>query len=127
MWHRADVRRAFRAGHGNLGVAFQAEVIVALNQQLRVDRAVRIVTFDATFPERFVFEYVRPRLIAVTLGTSLVGAAERNFRCGVDVCTVRIVASSAIHSPLDNRMMVLQTKLCSLVEVALETIVGILA
>lgn len=56
-----------RAGH--LRVAFEAKIIVALNQHLGIDGAVRTVTNDAAFTHRFVFKNKRPRLVAMTLRT----------------------------------------------------------
>ena len=50
-----------------LGVALEAKVVVAFDEHLRVDRAMRAVADRATLAQCFVFEYKRPRLITMTL------------------------------------------------------------
>ena len=49
-----------------LGMAFQAEVRVALNQQLGINRAVGRMANSATLAQRLVFENERARLLTVT-------------------------------------------------------------
>jgi hypothetical protein len=55
-----------------LEVASQAEHLVSFKQPLLVDRPVRVVADDATFPKRFVLEDERASLFGVTLETDLV-------------------------------------------------------
>ena len=53
------------AGPLHLGVALQAKVWITLDQQLPVDRAVRVVADSASLAQSFVFEDKRPALLAV--------------------------------------------------------------
>lgn len=96
----------------SLGVAFQTQIVVALDQQLWVDRAVRIVADRTTFPHGFVFKDERPGLFAMTLGAGLIeprhGEAAGGFH---HVASVRVVALHAIHFAFDDRMMLRQVEL----------------
>jgi hypothetical protein len=105
----------------NLRVTLQAQVGVVLHEQLAIDRTMRVMTHDAAFPERFMLEHERPRLLSMALCAVLVlpshGKATRTFQ---DVRSVRIVALHATHAALEDRMMLWQVHLRFDVEVALE-------
>ena len=55
-----------------LEVAFQAEILVPLNEHLVVYGPVRIVARGATFTDRLVLEHKRAALGDVAFGTSFV-------------------------------------------------------
>lgn len=123
----ADQRGAGGVGRGDLGVAFEAEIVVALNEQLRVDRAVDVVTGDAAFAEGFVFEDVGASLFFVALRAGLVDASDELAGGFVDVFAVRVMAGGAIEPAFLERVVVLQTEFRFLVEVTLETVGRIFA
>jgi len=106
----------------NLRVAFKAKIRVALQEQLAVNRTMRIMADGATLPQRFVFEYKRPRLLAMALGTRFIeprhGEAARRLE---NVPSVRVVALNAIHPAFDDRMMLRQIELGLSFQMALET------
>lgn len=90
----------------DLGVALQAEIVVALDQHLRVDRAVGTVANRAAFAKRLVFKREGAGLFPMALGARFIesghGQAARRFH---HVPAVRIVALRAIHAVLDDRMV----------------------
>lgn len=92
-----------------LSVTFQAQIVVAFDQQLRIYRAVRMVADRAAFAHRFMLEDKRSGLFAMTLGTGFVesrhGKAADGFH---NVAPVRIVALHAIHFSFNDRMMLRQ-------------------
>lgn len=110
----------------NLGMAFQAEVIVALDEQLGVDRAVGMMASQAAFTQRFVFVDKGPGLFPVALPARLVqpGHGQPSGRLE-DVPPVRIVALDAVHVLLDDRMMMGQLELGVRIQVALKARGGI--
>ena len=55
-----------------LSVAPEAQVHIALGQQLGVDAAVRIVASRAAFPQRLMLEDKGPGLLAMALGAGFV-------------------------------------------------------
>lgn len=94
-----------------LRVAFQAQVVVALDQQLRVDRAVGVVADGAAFTHGFMFKDERPGLFAMTLGAGLVKPRHGEAAGGLhDVVTVRVVALHAVHFAFDDGMMLRQVE-----------------
>jgi hypothetical protein len=56
-----------RSGSCQLSMAFQTQIVVALDEQLLIDRAMGVMAGCTPFPQRLVFKYVRPALLAVTL------------------------------------------------------------
>lgn len=122
----ADKNPATRSRH--LRMTLEAKIIVRLDQHLRVDRAVRIVTNDATFAHRLMFKDKRPGLIAMASGTGLIESRQPQPAGGFhDVVSMRIVTLDTIHFAFDHRMMLWQRKLRMRFEVALETGRSILA
>ena len=108
-------------------MTFQAQIVVALDEQLRIDRTVWIVARAAAFPERFVFEDEGPGLTPVTLSTRLIGAANWHLNGRVDIRTVWIVAGGAIHPAFLDRVVILKAKLGFCGQVTLEASARILA
>lgn len=119
MRHRADKDLPGRPG--NLSVAFEAEIVVPLSQQFRIDGAVDLVTGHATFPDRFMLEDVRLGLLPVTLGALLIRARHQHGLGLVNISAVRVMARGAAHFAFRHRMVELQVKLRFLVEMALKT------
>ena len=58
----------------HLRMASQAKIIVGLDQQLAVDRAMWSVANGAAFTHRFMLENECPRLLAMTLRAGLIEA-----------------------------------------------------
>ena len=74
----ADVEIARRNARAlDLQVALEAKVVVALDKELAIDRAVRAMANDAAFAQRFVLENERTALFAMTLGAGFVQARHR--------------------------------------------------
>src|ERR1051325_10007818 len=99
MRNFADVEIA--RGHSRplaLQVAFQAKVVVAFDEELPIDRAVREMATGAALATRFMFENKRAALFAMTLRASLVESRHRKSAGRLhDVMAVRIVAIHAVH------------------------------
>src|SRR4051812_24748491 len=89
----------------HLRMAFQAQVRVVFDQQLPVNRAVRIMTHRAAFSQRFMLENKRPRLFAMTFGAVFIEARHRESSPRFEnVAAVWVVALNTIHPSLDHRM-----------------------
>ena len=123
----ADEYLPRRMGQSDLRVAFQAQIVVALGQHLRVDRAMHVVAGGAALSHGFMLEHVRPGLLAMALRAVLVHATDPHLLRQENVFAVRIVAGRAAHPPFLHRMMELEAELGILVEVTLETGFGTLA
>lgn len=90
-------------------MAFEAKIVVALDEELGVDRAVRVVADGAAFAQSFVLEDKWFGLLAMTLGAGLVEARHREAAGGFqDVGTVGIVALDAIHPTFKHGVMLRQ-------------------
>jgi len=103
-------------------MASQAKVVVTLEEHLRVNRAMRLMTNRTAFAQRFVLIDKRPGLLAMTRGTGLVqschGQAAGRFH---DVQSVRVVALDTIKPPFDDRMALRQAELGVNLQMASET------
>ena len=102
-------------------MALEAEVVVPFRQHFRVNRAMHIVASNAAFPQRFMLKDVGAGLLAMALGTLGVDASHERSLGRINVSAMRVVAGSAAHPPLENRMVELQVKLRLLFKVTLET------
>jgi hypothetical protein len=106
----------------NLRVATETKVHVALDQQLRVDGAVRRMANGATFAQGLVFEDKWTGLFPVTLSAGLIHARHgQPARRLENVAAVGIVTLGAVHVLLEDRVVLGQTKLSLDRTVALET------
>ena len=109
-------------------MALEAQIVVALDEQLRVDRAVRMVANRAAFAQCLVLEHERTGLIAMALGARLVeprhGQAGGGFE---NIGAVRVVALHAIHLAFDDGMMLWETEFRVRFQVAVETRGGVCA
>jgi hypothetical protein len=105
----------------DLRMAAQAEVRVAVNQQLSIDRSVRAVASRAPFAHRFMLEYERLGLFPVTLCATLVSPRHGESAGGSEyIHAVRIMALNAIHMAFENGMMLRQAELAMDIQVTLE-------
>jgi len=106
----------------HLRMTFQAEIRVALNQQLAIHRTMRVVTDSAAFPQCLMFKNEWPRLFTMTLCAILVEPRHRQTAAWLEnVAPVRIMALHAIHPPFDDRMMLRQIKFSMRLQMALKT------
>lgn len=81
-----------------------------------------IVTGDAAFSHRFVLENKWARMLQVTLRALLVAPSHGEPRRRLkDFHSMWIVAIDTVHLPFNHRVMVRQTKLGLLVDVAIQT------
>lgn len=118
----------FSCGTGRLSVAFQAQIGIALHQQLAIGRAVGVMTRGAAFAHRFMLKNKRTCLLAMTTGASLILPRHRETRAGFEnVRTMRIVALDAIHFVLRHGMMLRQAEGRLDIQVTIETGGGILS
>ena len=123
MRHFANINIARRHPDSlDLGVAFQAEIGIAFRQELGVDRAMGAMTDRAALAQGLMLENKRPRLIAMTLGTTFIDAGHCQAAAGfVDIAAVRIVALPTIHAAFDHRMMMGKIELGVNIEVTPKT------
>ena len=114
-------------GSLHLDMALEAEIHIALHQQLAVDRSVGRMAARASFAHGFMFEDEGAGLFPMAVGALLVqarhGESARGFH---DLVAVRIVALNAIHLALDDRVAVGEVELRVHIEVALKASRGIL-
>lgn len=103
-----------------LHVAFQAEIRIALGQQLGINGAVDLVTGRAAFAQGFMLEDRGATLSRVTAETHVVLGQEGSTAPSVDGALVRRMTIGATHLALRHRMMIRQTELCAHIGVALE-------
>jgi len=104
-----------------LRMAAKAKIGIALHEHFLVYRPVRIVTSDATFPERVVLEDKRTDLVAVALRATLILPGHRQSpRWFHDVQAMRIVALHTIHAAFQYGMMLGKMKLRLEIQVTLE-------
>ena len=90
----------------DLRMASEAEVQIALDQQLGIDAAMRVMADRATFPQRRVLKDKRPGLLAVALGAGFIPACHRQAaRRFEDVVAMRIMALRAVHLLLQHRVV----------------------
>ena len=110
----------FTAGGVHLGVTFETQIDVALNQHFVGDRTMRVMANDAAFPKCFMFENKRSGLLAMTFGAGLIHSCETGLRANAesgamrgfeDVRAMGIMALHAIHAILQNRVAIWQLEL----------------
>ena len=124
---RADVNGARRLSWQTLRleVALQTQILISLHKHFVIYGAVRVVTGDAAFANRFMLENEWPALRGVALHASfLLGhyrcAAAFNYRL-----FVRIMAIAARHLAIFHRVMVRRVELRFFIQVTLEASFGI--
>jgi hypothetical protein len=105
----------------DLRVAFQAQIRIALDEHLAIDRSVWVVTHGAAFAHCFVLEHKRPCLFAMTLRAGLIQARHRQAPCPFEnVAAMRIVALHTVHSIFEHRMVLRQIEFSARLQMALE-------
>src|SRR6185436_14415691 len=124
----ADDERA-RAGAGRLGVALEAEIEVALDEQFRVNGTVRGVATRAAFPERAVFVNLGLGLLAMAFGARFVHPRHAEAQAGrfENVTAVRVMTLDAVHPAFGHGMVLGEIELGVRLEVAIVAGLGILA
>ena len=96
----------------HLHVAFQAQIVIALDKKLAIDRAVWVVAGGATVTEGLVLENEWAALFAMTLRATLVQARHGESAGGLhDVVPVRVVTIDAVHHAFDDGMMLRKPEL----------------
>ena len=96
----------------HLHVAFQAQIVIALDKELAINRAVWVVAGGATVTDGLVLENEWPALFAMTLRATLVQARHGESAGGLhDVVPVRVVTIDAVHHPFDHGMMLRKPEL----------------
>jgi hypothetical protein len=115
------VAHDYRAGRGQLSVAFQTQIVVALVEHLLVDRTMGVVTHGASLTQCLVFKYMRPGLLAVTLETGLILPRDEHAFGLEDILSMRIVAINAMHPSFFDRVAVLKVEQRPGLKMALET------
>src|SRR6266404_3409791 len=103
----ADVDFSWRHARSlHLRVALEAEVGIAFDEHLAIDRAVRIVANGAAFAQGLMLEDKRPSLLAMALRAILIEPRHGQPARGLgDVGAMRIVALHAIHVAFEDGMM----------------------
>ena len=114
------------SGFLNLGMTFQTEIGIALNEHFSIDRSVRVVANGASFAEGFVLEDKWPSLLAMTLRAIFVKPCHRQsagwFK---NIRPVRVMTFHTVHAPFQHGMSLRQLKLGMGLQVALEASLGI--
>jgi hypothetical protein len=109
-------------------MAAQAEIIVALDKHLFINRTVRLMADDTAFAHGRVLEDKRTGLLLMALRASPVFAGERDFARGFHyIHAVWVVALDAVHPALDDRVMLREVELGLGFKMALEAGSGIAA
>lgn len=104
-----------------LHVAFEAEIRVALSQQLGINRAMDRVTGGAAFAHGFMLKDRRTTLSWVAAEAHVIQREQGSAAAGVNGVFVRRMAIGAAHFALWNRMMVGEAELGAHIGMALET------
>ena len=99
-------------GAGILGMAFQAKVGVALDQQAAIDRTMRIVADHTAVTHRFVLEDKGPALGAMAGRTGFVLSGHgQTTGSSKNIPAVRVMALDAIHFAFSDWMMMWKLKI----------------
>jgi hypothetical protein len=94
-----------------LEVAFQTKDRVSLRQHLLVYGSVRLMAAQAAFPQSLVFEDMRAALGLMALHARLIFRQQGSTPAADRVSPVRLMTSTAAHSPFQHRVPVWQSKL----------------
>lgn len=102
-------------------MAFEAKIIVALDEEIAIDRSVRVVAGDAAFAQRFMLKDKRAALLAMAGRAAFIQARHRQARVGLhDFTAMRVMALYAVHSAFNHGMMLRQGEIGVNIEMALE-------
>jgi len=107
----------------HLRVAFETKIGVRFDQELAIDRAVRIVAGGAAFTKGFVFENEWSGLLAMTCAATFISPGHGQASAGglEDVGPVRVMALEAVHSALNDRMMLRKIEFSLSLQMTLKT------
>ena len=112
----------------DLRMAPEAEVRIALDQQLGVDAAMRVMAGGAAFPQRWMLKDEGSGLLPVALSAGFVQTRDCQPAGWLeDVAAMRIVALRAVHLLLQHRVVLRKLKFRLLLAMALETSCGAFA
>ena len=103
-----------------LEMTFETEGLVALRQQLIVDRPMNRVAGRAAFPHRFVLENEGPPLRLMALAARFIDAREGRPQPLKRWTFMWVVAVVAAHPAFHYRMMKWQVEFAALVQMAVE-------
>lgn len=103
-----------------LEVAFEAEVLVPLNEHLVVYGPMRIVAGGAAFANGLMLEDKRASLCDVAFGTGFVLGSHREWSSDRCRTFMRIMTIAATHLPMHYRMRVRQVKTALHLQVTVE-------
>lgn len=107
-----------------LEVAFQAEIGIPLGEHLGIDGTMRFVTGGAAFPCGFMLENEGTTLGLMATNTGFVAAVGGRCRASQCPALVRMMAVTAGHLAIFNRMMMRQLELSPFVQMALKAGLG---
>ena len=105
----ANENASTTTGDVSLRMTSEAKVGITLCEHRPIHGSMRLVTDNATFAHRLVFESKRARLFAVTGGAGFIHARHRQPALGFEsVAAVRIMALHAVHPVFQNGVMLRQ-------------------
>ncbi len=117
--------------HGmNLRMAFEAKVVVPLDQHLVGDGTVGRMADGAAFAQGFVLVNKHSRLFSMTARATFIQACHARLRAHpesravrgpINICAVRIMALHTVHPAFENGMVVRKFELGMDIEMAGET------
>jgi hypothetical protein len=110
-----------------LEVALEAEVLVARNQHLLVDAAMRIVAGGATFANGFMLEDKRAALRGMTFEAGLVSGSQGGRAALDHPAFMRVVAITATHLAVFQWMVIGEAEAAAFIQMTLETCLGVAA
>ena len=113
--------RAIADGGGMFEMALQAEISVALDEHLLVDRAVRVMAGGAALAHGVVFKNERSFLRCMACGAGFSFILETGCAPAFDgVALVRVVALGAAHFAGEDGMAVRQAEFAAFIEMTLK-------
>jgi len=104
-----------------LKVAFNAKGLVALSQQLVIDRSVHGMATGASFPDCLVFEDEWATLGGVALAAGIIDLGESGAHTPQPWAFMRVVAIAAADLALRDRMVRRQGKFTAFIQMTLKT------
>jgi hypothetical protein len=129
VWDLADVDFAgWNARSLSLRMAPEAKIRIRLGEHLAIDRAMGIVARGAAFAHGFVLENDRARLLSMTLRAAFVQSGHGQAAGRLEnIAPMRIVALHAIHTSLNDRVMLWEVEFGMRFQVTLKASIRIAA
>lgn len=97
-------------GHCDLGMAFQAQVVIIFYQHLIIDGSMRPMTNGTALPEGLMLKDTGSSLVLMALHADVVLSADSHAFRSIDIFSVWIVTVDAVHPSFSHRMMILEIK-----------------